>query len=516
MTKRATASVRRHDPAPVRGLSAAQFRRVCENGFGDGHNSFPHSIAWYQDHLYVGTTRSNFQMAKIQTTFRTLPVYLWPVEGPDDQEGLYRDLDRRAQVWRYDPRGDRWDQVMVAPMVEGTRGEEVARETGHRAMVVYQGESDTKPVLYTATWAVSRSPGALLLRSEDGENFEPVSPYGIIEGMPITATRVLVPFKDRLFTSPTGTRGHDVKFVINVSGAPVIYESRDPASGKWRASCWPGFADPENKGVFMLCPFNDQLYAGTFNNNGFQVWRSACDGNPPYKWTRVIERGAYRGALNQAVVSMCAFDGALYVGSGIQNGGHDLNNKIGPAGSELIRIHPDDSWDLIIGTTRETPAGRKAPLSGLAAGFGNIFNGYFWSMAEHDGWLYMGTNDSIVWMRFLSIDAYDPNVRRVIEGVGVDRILEMEGGCDLWRSADGENWMPVTRTGFDNVYNLGVRNLASTPCGLFAAMANPFGPRVASPGEGKWGYVDNPRGGLEIWRGEAGGRPGAGAVETLG
>ena len=28
--------------------------------------------------------------------------------------------------------------------------------------------------------------------------------------------------------------------------------------------------------------------------------------------------------------------------------------------------------------------------------------------------------------------------------VGAEKIVENEGGADLWRSHDGENWLPVT------------------------------------------------------------------------
>ncbi|MEO0974623.1 MAG: hypothetical protein AAFX85_16155, partial [Pseudomonadota bacterium] len=50
--------------------------------------------------------------------------------------------------------------------------------------------------------------------------------------------------------------------------------------------------------------------------------------------------------------------------------------------------------------------------------------------------------------------------------------------------------------------NLGIRNLLSTPFGLCSAVANPFGPRVAVRGENDhWHYVDNPRGGCEMWLG---------------
>ncbi|MCG6873079.1 MAG: hypothetical protein LJE84_12375 [Gammaproteobacteria bacterium] len=496
-------SVRRvADPAPRPGLGRADFQRICENGFGDGHNSFGHSLAWFQGKLYVGTTRSNFQMVKIQAIFKNLPVDCWPVEGPDDPDGLYRELDRRAQIWCFDPKVGEFREIMRAPMVMGSQGEEVARETGHRRMVVFQGESDPAPALYVATWAVGRSPGPLLLRSEDGESFEPCSPYGILEGLPITATRVLAAFKDRLFTSPTGTRGHGVKFVINVSGNPIIYETRDPRRGKWVASCEPGFGETGNAGVFQLCSWRDQLYAGTINNEGFQLWRSDCEGEPPYQWEKVLERGAARGALNQAVVSMHVFRDALYIGTGIQNGGYDLTNDIGPAGAELLRLNRDDSWDLVMGDSRDADDGsHRVPLSGFSAGFGNLFNGYVWSLQEHDGWLYLGTMDSTIWLRYLRPVAYTEQTRAVVEGVGAERIVENEAGCDLWRSADGENWLPVTKVGFDNVYNFGIRNMVSSSEGLFVATANPFGPRVAVRKGDGWTYQDNDRGGLEIWRG---------------
>lgn len=499
------------DPAPRRGLSRPDFRLICENGFGDGHNSFAHSVEWFNGRLFVGTTRSNFQMVRVQAIFADMPVYCWPVEGPEIPRELDR-LDRRAQIWSYDPQTEQWEQVFVAPMVAALDAGTAARESGFRAMAVFQGDSDPQPALYVASWATSRSPGSLLLRSFDGRIFDPASNYGIIPGKNVTATRVLVPFKGRLFTSPTGTRGHDVKFVINVAGLPIIYETRDPIRAEWTAACEPAFGDPKNLGVFTMAVFNDQLYAATFNNGGFELWRSDCEGNPPYRWVKVIEQGAYRGPENQSVASMTAFNGALYLGTGIQNGGYDRANKIGPAGAEVIRVNADDSWDLIVGEPRSTPAGRKEALSGIQSGFGNLFNGYVWCMTEHDGWLYVGTMDSVIWVEWLDLQRYSERTRKLVEGIGLKNILDNEAGCDLWRSADGENFLPVTRTGFDNKYNLGLRNLVSTPVGLFAGVANPFGPRVAVRDEdGSFHYVDNPRGGLEIWLGRRSERAASGA-----
>src|SRR5262249_30212034 len=160
-----------------------------------------------------------------------------------------------------------------------------------------------------------------------------------------------------------------------------------------------GFGDPTNLTVFELEVFDGFLYAGTLNPvHGFQVWKTSADGIPPYQWNRVITDGAYRGNLNECTASMCVFDHALYVGSSIQNGGYDRTYKVGPAPAELIRIHPDDTWDLVVGTERHTPQGLKCPISGLGPGFGTKLNVIFWRMAEYEGWLYLGTYNWIVFL----------------------------------------------------------------------------------------------------------------------
>jgi len=65
----------------------------------------------------------------------------------------------------------------------------------------------------------------------------------------------------------------------------------------------------------------------------------------------------------------------------------------------------------------------------------------------------------------------------------------------------------VTRSGFGNKYNWGIRNIVSTQHGLFIGTANPFGPTVAIRRDKRWVYVDNPRGGCEVF---LGGEPDAG------
>ncbi len=479
------------------GLEAWHFARIASGGFGDGLNSYAHSMAWFQDRLYVGTTRGNLCMLKLTGP---PPHHCWPVNCPDD---LYQ-LDRRAEIWCYDPREEAWERVFKSPLVTGVEGREVERDIGYRGMAVFQAPGDREPCLYVNTWAPSKSGRpAVLMRSEDGRAFAPVGELALDPGL--TTFRTLLPFEGRLYTSPTGRtlgwQGTVHRGARENEGLPVVFETEDPGRASWRAVSEPGFGDPDNLTVFEMAAFDGHLYAGTLNPRGYQVWKTRPAGAPPYRWTRVVTAGAHRGPLNEAVVSMCVFAGALYVGGGIQNGGFDRARGIGPAGAELIRIHPDDTWELVVGDERTTPAGPVWPQSGFGAGFDSIFNGYFWRMEAHRGCLYLGTFNWSIMLPYLVPGRPGHEAVKLAEWLGVDHLVQFEGGCDLFRSHDGVHWAPVTTSGFGNPYNFGVRSLTGTPYGLFVGTANSFGPEVAVQTPGGWEYIRNRRGGAEVWLG---------------
>ena len=44
---------------------------------------------------------------------------------------------------------------------------------------------------------------------------------------------------------------------------------------------------PHNIAIFEMAEFQDHLYAGTGNLNGFQVWKTDATGTPPYRWQQV-------------------------------------------------------------------------------------------------------------------------------------------------------------------------------------------------------------------------------------
>jgi hypothetical protein len=483
---------------PTPGLVRGCFAPIAEHGLGDPLNAYPHSMAWFRDRLFVGTTRSNLCMLKVSKIRTNLDQ--WPVECP---QRLYQQ-DMRAQIHAWDPaRG--WGEVFRSPWLEETDdGDEplpLPRELGYRCMTVFQGASDPEPALYVGTYAPARGRGGHILRSADGARFEPVArPADWGPGM--ITLRLLVPFRGRLYTAPTGRAEGNP----NVSMSALVYETDDPRSGDWRPVCEPGFGDAGNLGVFEMAACGEWLYAATGNNGGFQLWRTRAEGTPPYTWDRVLVDGAYRGPNNQGAASLCAFDDCLYIGTGIQHGGIDIGNRIGPASPELVRVYPDGHWELLVGQARLTLDGERSPLSGLGPGFGNLFTGYFWRMEHHAGWLYLGTFDWSLMLSYANSSSWPPSFRRAIERVGVERLRQFQAGADLWRSADGENWLPVTQNGFGNPYNYGVRTLQSTPHGLAVGLVNPFAPRVAQRRREGWVYEDNPRGGLEVWLGRDPGR----------
>jgi hypothetical protein len=163
----------------------------------------------------------------------------------------------------------------------------------------------------------------------------------------------------------------------------------------------------------------------------------------------VLTRGAWRHNLNEIAGVMAELDGFLYVGTGIPGLGYDKANDVGPAAAEIVRIGPDNSWDLVVGVPRFTPDGWKVPTGGLGPGFGDPDNSSMWAMAAFEQTLYVGTHHC---GPFRSALRGEPRIR---------------GGFQLWSSPDGARWRPVILDGFGDPYATGVRTLAATPAGLF-------------------------------------------------
>lgn len=476
-------------------LGQEHFVPIAVRGFGDGWNNYAQAMAWFDGRLYCGTCRCGYCLAYLRKIGR--PRFdPWPIKCPKGD--INRELDLRAQIWRFDPARCDWQQIYLSPMVKTRGGENFPREISYRFMGVLQTAADRKPALYVNTYgSASRGIHAVILRSEDGDNFEPVSKPGL--GLPgVASYRTLKCFKGRVYSTPVGATAG----MLNVSLYPTVFECDDLVEQEWRPVSQPGFGDSNNFVVFEMEVFNNYLYAGTANAaTGFQLWKTDAEGPPPYRWKRVLHLGAYRGNYNEGVAAMCVFNGALYITACIQDGGYDQINGIGPGGPELLRVNADDSWDIVVGTPRLTPEGVKLPTSGFNPGFDDFTNGYLWRMCEHEGRLYVSSFNWAANLPFVDRRKMTAPVRRMLEEVGIDELVEKHGGFDLWSTADGDHFTPVTVNGFGNRFNFGARTLVSTPVGLAVGTANSFGPEVATQRGGMVEYVPNPRGGAEVWLG---------------
>jgi hypothetical protein len=303
-------------------LHEADFRLTAPSGFGNGWNHYAHAMAWFEGRLYVGTTMATMAFIKINRPVANF--HPWPVDCPDD---IYA-IDRRAEIWEYTPETQTWALAFRAPYVKG----DVPAYVGYRGMTVVQGRTDPKPCLYVAATAPQKAGPPQLLRSEDGRNFEiaPRPPWSET----IRSFRSLKYFQGRVHTSPTSSAKGLGQASDSIGGDCTIIATDDPRTGGWQPASEEGFGIPGNVTVFEMEVYNDHLYAGTVNiHTGFELWKTR-GGSLPYRWEPVIRNGAGRGLMSEAMGSLCVFNGALYMGVGILNGGLHRALKI-----EIGRAH---------------------------------------------------------------------------------------------------------------------------------------------------------------------------------
>jgi hypothetical protein len=459
---------------------------LAKHGFGDRENSYAWAMAWFKGELYVGTGRNVMcvEAATSQFYFSFTSFYKTDpapnVTCPADKF----DMDLRAEIWRYTPAKDRWQMVYRAPAdIRNPRapGKFLARDIAYRGMKVVRDRRGRKALFISGVSAneyvpeVARRHPPRLLRTYDGERFHDIS-------VPLIVNRS-GDFPDR---RPIGYRGLELwrnrLYVVAstaLTGDGAVFEVRRPFRRKARFKQ----VTPTDMHVFELQRFDGDLYVGTGSfEDGYGVYRTREPARR-YRFDPVVTGGAGMGGKMVSVVAMHPFRGRLYVG-GVSWYSAELREL--PA-SELIRIDRAGRWEVVTGDPRPGPDGRiRNPISGLPAGYANIFNSHLWRMVERGGALYVGTLD---WSWLLQ----EPESWAGEWSGLVDQALTGEVGFDLWASCNGVDWLPLTRTAFDeDPYDFGVRSLVNTPRAMYVGTANhAFGTRIwderrtlcAAPGE---------------------------------
>ncbi len=458
--------------ARIQGLENTlnEFQKIAANGFsdfgGDAHNTWTWSTKWFKGKLYVGTGREISCMSFLTSDVRAgSVVYPFAFLSGQCPDGETLTASLGAEIWRFTPETGEWQRVFKSPETipiefdpQGNPTAFTARDMGFRGMavfteneteVLYVGGVTSGSVFEPSPFEPDGFPPPRLLRTVDGVNWTAV-PQDPGTFLGEIGNKFLDPeTKVRSFRSLTAYKGKLFATLGDFVGSGVVVASDNPSAGN---DAWFQVSPPRDElPVWTLHVFNDFLYVTTGlprvqepETEGYGVYKTDAEGDPPYEFLPIVTNGG-----NQPIqifrapngLSFAEFQGQLYVGT----------NRP----TELIRINPDDSWDLVVGERRFTPQGFKAPISGFGIGFGNWFSGHFWRMASHGDKLYLGTWDwSVSLQNFLFADV-------------LDKLFSSQYGFDLFRTDDGIHWTAITQTGLGNPNNSGVRSLESTPAGLF-------------------------------------------------
>ncbi len=342
----------------------------------------------------------------------------------------------------------------------GFRG---AANSGVQCMAWYGG------VLYAGTY----NPGGCEVWSFDGTAWtpevgqgasgSPTAPgFGDADAVSVSSMAV---YRSRLYV---GTRNPGGCEVWSVDGTAWTPEVGQGASGSPTA---PGFGDAGNNDVPSMAVCGDQLYAGTYNSGGCEVW--SYEGK---EWKRVAETG-FGNAGNHAASSMAAYLSRLYVGT--------FNNDY-TSGCEV--------WSFD-GTAWTPEVGQGASGSPTAPGFGDPDNRRVSSMAVYDAVLYLGTYDSsggngcqvwshdgANWTR-MEPGGFGDSKNITAASMAADGLnlyvgtVNEDTGCEVW-SFDGASWSRENLRGFGSVENVAVDALVAEGSFIYAGTRNASGCQV--------------------------------------
>ena len=471
------------------------FSKVATGGFGDEHNTWNWSMAWFQGKLYVGTGREVYCVTSATAFVKIGAPGLYP-PAIGDCTPDYHNLPLQAEIWQYTPGTNTWLRVFQSPnslTTTDNKGHTVptARDIGFRSLTlvsepgnppvqalyaggVTSGEifecNPSTPQLYCPT-PVTTWPPPRILRSTDGVHWAalPQAPGTFLGNLTLNGTSQYPNFSIRAGQQLNGVLFLQVGDYPGVGRVICTLPGLNPAGGNNNYT----WASPPTTDlpVWILNNYNGYVYAGTGTPPGapigtYGVFKTTALGSPPYNWTPIITDGGYAvGLVSDYAMSMQVFatpgdpscgppTGCLYYGT-------DRPNVMG-------RIHPDDTWDLLIGNPRTIPPGQPgagqliAPLSGIGQYFANGFTGHFWreGVNPQGTKMYMGTWD---WS--------NDNAEKASFGP----FWSQEFGTDLWSTSDGIHWNSVSKIGLGDGNNTGTRSFATTPFGLYMGTARSVG-----------------------------------------
>ncbi len=282
----------------------------------------------------------------------------------------------------------------------------------------------------------------------------------------------------------------------NTMVAAGVYRYTDLGSSPVAMPVWEqanenGFGSPDNTAIAVLEPFNGALYAATWGTA--QVWRTE-NGN---SWTQLLTNWS---VSNTDVIDMIDFSGHLYMGTSNAAGGElwrtngvtweqVVSAGFGSSTNTSLKNLAVFSHTLYVATDNssgEHQVWRSA--SGDAGSWSKVADnlGGYGVMQVYKNQLYLGmggdiaalwrTGDGLTWTSVFTdgLGEENPYVASMAEFDGYLYIGMANGGTggQLWRSANGQQWTPVFKNGLGNPDNIRLYGLIATNEHLYAVFSN--------------------------------------------
>lgn len=402
-------------------------------------------------------------------------------------------------------------------------------DMGYRGVVKYAAPGESAPSLYFGSMGYTTR----LLKF--GPDFEPGDEPDVVfetESGTAASLRPLVVHKDKLYIGVLTASDDPASADLQVLGSetPVDNSSWAPVADK---NDFPGARlDPKavgGGGIWDMISFNGYIYAfvGSYytgnDDDGFMVFKGKYigtgeEGANAYGWkwqpivcTAAAEAAKYpNGVGNRRNMTASPFlysvggKDYVYVGTFadaptafallLSDGGLQAAlDVLTPC--QVYRFGADDEWEMVIGNPDESSNVFAERKGNYGAGFFNpptltgvplptgisspqdlSLNLYAWRMGVYNNKLYVTTFDPGVVLDYAENMVSDPVQKQVVRTLiaALKAYNDNPAGFDLYSTANGVDFTPVTRDGFGDKFNYGGRTIKPTENGLYVGTANPF------------------------------------------
>ncbi len=216
----------------------------------------------------------------------------------------------------------------------------------------------------------------------------------------------------------------------------------------WLQTNLNGFGDYQNYEIDSLTSFGGQLYAGTFQPNGAQLWRT---GSP---WTSVTTNG-FGDTSNVGIEHMLEFNGQLYAGTWNCAAWNSSNACIATNGGQIWRSSNGSSWSQV---TLPGFDNSNSEIFQFATFNSQLYASAYTFTTTHGAEIWRSsTGNSSDWTRVMTNGFNnDAGTLYVAAMVPYNSYLyatkfNSSGMAQVWRcsTCDGSDWGQVNTDGFD-------------------------------------------------------------------